>query len=452
MAANKSCRRSKNGDAWDDIVVDLYPFIRKYKDGHHERFLRSTFVAASEDAAANRGVATRDVVIDDHGTGVSARLFLPSRAAATGRRLPLVMYIHGGSFCSESAFGRTYHCYATSLAASSGALVVSVEYRLAPENPIPAAYDDAWAALRWMASLSDPWLADHADPGRTFLVGDSAGGNIAYHTAVRASKCHEQEDSRVVIEGLVMVQPYFWGADRLPSETDSDDVVFPAYGVDRLWPFVTAGDAGNDDPRINPTDEEIASLRCKRVLVAVAERDTLRDRGCRLAARVRHHCPSVGDNVTLAESEGEDHSFHLHSPLRATSKRLMERVVQFINQPAAAAVVSPPIVVLPDQMHAEILDGGETDSSAQQSMFGVPTRPFQDVFGYRQMLMKFSHGLTSAACTSTSLKIAQGKPRRRRYGLFLGRPMPSTMAYKNPVSVAAASSVVLQCSMLNGFF
>uniref|UniRef100_A0ACD5WLY6 Uncharacterized protein n=1 Tax=Avena sativa TaxID=4498 RepID=A0ACD5WLY6_AVESA len=445
MAASKSCRGSKNGDAWDDIVVDLYPFIRKYKDGHHERFLHSTFVAASEDAAANRGVATRDVVID-HGTGVSARLFLPSRAAATGRRLPLVMYIHGGSFCSESAFGRMYHCYATSLAASSGALVVSVEYRLAPENPIPAAYDDAWAALGWMASLSDPWLADHADPGRTFLVGDSAGGNIAYHMAVRAS---EQKDRVVMVdvEGLVMVQPYFWGADRLPSETDSDDVVFPAYGVDRLWPFVTAGDAGNDDPRINPPDEEIRSLRCKRVLVAVAERDTLRDRGCRLAARVRRHCPSVGDNVTLVESEGEDHAFHLHSPLRATSKRLMERVVQFINK--LPVVVPPPILPSADQLHSEIPDG-VTSLWAEQYMFGMPTRPFKDVFDYRMRVKFADDGPTSA---DSLLNIAQGKPTSRRYGLFLGRPMPPrTMAYKNPVSLAASSSVPQCSSMLKSFF
>ena len=132
----------------DSLIVDNFPpFIRTYDDGRVERLLTSSFVPASEDPAAGRGVATRDVVISRR-TGVSARLFLPLRAAAAGRRLPLVVYFHGGSFCTESAFCRTYHRYATSLAASSGALVVSVEYRLAPEHPIPAAYDDAWDALR----------------------------------------------------------------------------------------------------------------------------------------------------------------------------------------------------------------------------------------------------------------------------------------------------------------
>ncbi|KAM0895160.1 hypothetical protein ACQ4PT_024004 [Festuca glaucescens] len=211
----------KKKDAIGDIAVDLYPFIREYKGGRVERFLRSPFVPASEDAAANRGVATKDVVIDKS-TGVSARLFLASRtaAAAAGEMLPVIVYIHGGSFCTESAFCRTYNNYAKSLAARTGALVVSVEYRLAPEHPMPAAYDDAWAALQWVASLSDPWLADYADPDRMFLAGDSAGGNIAYHTAVRASR----DGSLMDIEGLVIVHPYFWGSERLASETVWDGV------------------------------------------------------------------------------------------------------------------------------------------------------------------------------------------------------------------------------------
>ncbi|XP_073359632.1 2-hydroxyisoflavanone dehydratase-like [Aegilops tauschii subsp. strangulata] len=296
MHANKtSPAKQKEGR---DISVDMYPFIRKYKDGSIERFLRSPFVLASPDQGGNRGVATRDVVVDK-ATGVSVRLFLPSRAADTaGRnRLPLVIYVHGGSFCTESAFGRTYHRYATSLAASAGALVVSVEYRLAPEFPRPAAYDDAWAALQWAASSSDPW----------------------------------------------------------PE--------FPPYGVDRLWPFVTAGQAGNDDPRIDPPASEISSLACRRVLIAVAGKDTLRDRGLDLAARMRDHdapwpwmTPGRRE-VTVVESEGEDHGFHLYCPLRATSKRLMGSIVEFINQQPSSSPANPMVL-------------------------GVPTTLFKDVFGY----------------------------------------------------------------------
>ncbi|RLN35182.1 putative carboxylesterase 13 [Panicum miliaceum] len=159
--------------------------------------------------------------------------------------------------------------------------------------------------LKWVASL-----ADYADPARTFLAGDSAGGNIAYHTAVRAS---QYGSVGVDIEGMVIVQPYFWGPERLRSE-----------------------EASNDDPRLNPPDEEIASLTCQRVLVAVVEKDTLRERGCRLLNRFHdYYARTGGGEATLVESGGEDHGFHLYSPLRATSRRLMSSFAHFINQPPA---------------------------------------------------------------------------------------------------------------------
>ncbi|KAJ1255358.1 hypothetical protein BS78_K254600 [Paspalum vaginatum] len=396
----------------DDVDVDLLPFLVRYKDGRIERFLSSPFVAATENPSANRGVATRDVVIN-LSTGVSARLFLPSRAAAAAmaarRRLPLVVYIHGGSFCTESAFCRTYHRYATSLAASAGALVVSVEYRLAPEHPIPAAYDDTWSALQWVASLADPWLAAYADPRRTFLAGDSAGGNIAYHMAVRAStRCTVDG---IDVEGVIMVHPYFWGPERLPSEAVWDGAaVLPPDGVDKLWPFVTEGQAGNGDARINPPDEEIASLTCRRVLMAVAEKDTLRDRGVLLLARIRDCAAGAGGEVAVAlvVSEGEDHGFHLYSPLRATSRKLMDSIVSFINQPL---------------------------------VLGVPTRPFKDPFGYGMDTKRYcttmaSYGYDGA--TSASLKTGRGannasNSKANNHGLLFACPAmtrPNSKTYK----------------------
>ncbi|WVZ61716.1 hypothetical protein U9M48_011545 [Paspalum notatum var. saurae] len=352
----------------DDVDVDLLPFLVRYKDGHIERFLSSPFVAASEDPSTNRGVATRDVVIDP-GTGVSARLFLPSRAAAAAmatrrRRLPLVVYIHGGSFCTESAFGRTYHRYAT--------------------------------------SLVDPWLAVYADPGRTFVAGDSAGGNIAYHTAVRASTSTMDDGNGIDFEGLIMVHPYFWGLERLPSEAVWDGAaMFPADRVDRLWPFVTAGQAGNDDARINPPDEEIASLACRRVLMAVAEKDTLRDRGVLLSARISDGARAGGGEVTLVESEGEDHGFHLYSPLRGTSRKLMDSIVNFINQPL---------------------------------ILGVPIRPFKDPFGYGMEMKRHCTMPSSKANYGLFACPAMTRPNNKTYKQRLWPPaalLPGTHVTKN---------------------
>ncbi|KAF7005395.1 hypothetical protein CFC21_020524 [Triticum aestivum] len=408
MPANKTYPSHKNANG--EVDDEFYPLIRKYKDGRIERFM-SSFVPASEDPAASRGVATRDVVVDQ-GTGVSVRLFLPAQAAEAGARLPLVVYVHGGSFCTESAFSRTYHRYATSLAASAGALIVSVEYRLAPEYPVPTSYDDTWAALRWVASLSDPWLAKYADPSRTFLAGDSAGGNIVYHTAVRAT----HDDSIMDIQGLVMVHPFFWGPERLPAEKVLDgDAMFPPVWVDKLWPFVTAGGAGNDDPRINPPDEEIALLTGRRVLVAVAEKDTLRDRGRQFVCSMRR-CGWVDGSLTVVESEGEDHGFHLYAPLRATSKKLMKSIVQFINH---RATLPSPAMVIPE--------------GSAETMLGVPSRPFKDIFGYGMRMKRWSG-------TSFGLKVGRAKASTTSYGL----PLKQARTFGDPVSAPTSVRFVMR--------
>nr|CAB3454385.1 unnamed protein product [Digitaria exilis] len=327
-------RVDKKNDS-EIVTDDMYPFLRRYKDGRIQRLVPNTFVPPSEEPGACGGVATRDVVID-HATGVSARLFLSaSAAAATERRLPLVVYFHGSAFIAGSAFSEASHRQATTISARAGALVVSVDYRLAPEHPIPAAYDDGWAALRWATSSSSqshPWLASYADRRRTFLVGDSAGANIVHNLAVRVTAQQDCEDMDMIgIEGI----PFFWGPERLPCERPGRHEgrrVFAPERMDKLWPFVTGGAVeGNEDPRLNPPAEEVASLRCRRALVAVASRDVLRGRGRRYAAWL---CGGGAwcREVALVVSEGEDHAFHLgRTAARASAVVLMDRVVRFLH-------------------------------------------------------------------------------------------------------------------------
>ncbi|GJM94404.1 hypothetical protein PR202_ga11044 [Eleusine coracana subsp. coracana] len=260
-----------------EIANDLSPFLRTYKDGRVERLVSNNFVPASEAPGAN-GIATRDVVIDP-ATGVSARLFLSVAAAATGKKLPIIVYYHGGGFCTGSAFSKLFHRYASSLSARAGALVVSVDYRLAPEHPIPAAFDDGWAALRWVTTFADPWLAFHGDHTRTFLAGESAGAVIA-HNVKRGPK------------------PLF-----VPEK------------LDNFFSFLLG--STEDHPCAYPPVEVVASLPCRRALVAVAARDlgtAPRPAVCG-AERLQRH-GKLCREVTFLESEGEDHAFHLYRTTR----------------------------------------------------------------------------------------------------------------------------------------
>jgi acetyl esterase/lipase len=167
----------------DEVAFESPAHFRIYKSGRIERLNRPPVLPAGLDEAT--GVTSKDVVLDAD-TGLSVRLYLP-KLQEPSKKLPVLVYIHGGAFLIESAGSATYHTYVNPLAAAAGVLVVSVSYRLAPEHPLPAAYEDSWAALQWAASAQDEWIAEHGDVARLFIAGDSAGANIVHDMLMRAS-------------------------------------------------------------------------------------------------------------------------------------------------------------------------------------------------------------------------------------------------------------------------
>ncbi|CAL5051791.1 unnamed protein product [Urochloa decumbens] len=316
-----------SSDASDEVTFELLPFIRLYKSGRVERLIVNDAVPASLHDAS--GVASKDVTIDP-ATNVSVRLYLPPiAAAAASGKLPVVVYFHGGGFMVESADSAPYHRYLNALAACAGAVVVSVDYRRVPEHRLPAAYDDSSAALAWTlaaargsASPPEPWLAEHGDPTRVFLAGDSAGANIAHNVAMRAAG----EELPAAIRGVLLVHPYFWDASNTMGPELEER-------IRREWRFMTGNpDAAMDDPRLSPASAgaapALARMPAERVLVAVAGEDFL-------AAKGRaYHAALVGSGwrgkAELVETTGEDHVFHLRKPGSEAAQRLMDRVVDFI--------------------------------------------------------------------------------------------------------------------------
>ena len=111
---------------------------------------------------------------------IPVRLYAPETAPSQSGA-PVLVYYHGGGFVAGDL--DSYGTLLRALANRAGCLILSVAYRLAPENPYPAANDDAWAALSWVASHAE---VIGAVPGRLAVGGDSAGGLLATWVAQRA--------------------------------------------------------------------------------------------------------------------------------------------------------------------------------------------------------------------------------------------------------------------------
>ncbi|XP_068650653.1 probable carboxylesterase 8 [Aristolochia californica] len=219
-------------------------------------------------------------VISDLNHNVRLRIYRPNPVPSE-TKLPILIFFHGGGFICFSPATAGYHVYAEEMACRLPAIVISVDYRLAPENPLPAAYDDAFDTVEWVRDewAQEPWVRDYGDVSRCFLVGSSAGGNIVYHTALRTQKI---DLGPVVIEGLIFIQPFFGGVLRTDSELRfANDMILPLPVTDLMWELSLPSGSQRDHVFCNPmtgtpSAEEMGNL--PRSLVSSNLGDPLNDR------------------------------------------------------------------------------------------------------------------------------------------------------------------------------
>ncbi|CAN6198331.1 unnamed protein product [Urochloa humidicola] len=313
-----------------EVQADFFPMVRQYRSGRVERFMNMPPLPAGTDPAT--GVVSKDVVLDP-ATGLWARLFLPP-GIPQGKKLPVLVYYHGGAYVVGSAADPFTHNYLNALVADAGVLAVTPEYRLAPEHPLPAAYDDSWDALKWVASRStsaaapgtEPWLAEHGDFSRVFIAGASAGGTIAHVVAARAGSGdnHGGLGGMMRIRGLLIVHPYFSGAANIGDEGAAGKE--RKAWADAFWRFVYPGTPGLDDPLTNPFSEAAGGSAAR----VAAERDELRDRGVWYYESLRDS--GYPGEVELLESVGEGHVFYCMNPRCDKAREMQERVLSFLRK------------------------------------------------------------------------------------------------------------------------
>jgi acetyl esterase len=235
----------------------------------------------------------RDIEIPGPGGAIALRLFKPLPEDAS-EPLPLVAYAHGGGWVMGSLYGFDPVCRA--LANASGALVASIDYRLAPEHPFPAAADDVRAAVLWLAANAREL---GADPARLALAGDSAGGNLAAVTARRL-----RDEGGPALRMQALVYPVCDNALNTPSYRENGTGFgLSAKSMERFWELYLDGADGRDPDASPAQTEDLAGLPPAYVLTV--GRDVLRDEGEAYARALE----AAGVAVTLRRYDGAVHGF-----------------------------------------------------------------------------------------------------------------------------------------------
>jgi len=234
---------------------------------------------------------TREIarVRDDVIAGLPVRVY-EHEEAPTG----LVVYFHGGGFCLGSI--GFMDNIARELAHSSGAAVISVEYRLAPEHPFPAGLDDCEAVTRWaLAHATDLG----ASPDHVVVAGESAGGNLS---AVVALRLRDAVDPPLA--GQVLMYPVVDRTAAYPSRKQFDGVVINSRMTKAFHDAYTSGRPLERDPFVSPLHAEtLAGL--PPAIVVLGGCDMLRDEGRAYARRLHD------DGVAVEEicCAGQPHGF-----------------------------------------------------------------------------------------------------------------------------------------------
>lgn len=207
------------------IVEECRGVLSVYSDGTIVRSANPSFPVPVRDDGL---VEWKDVLFDPI-NNLSLRLYKPRCVTS---KLPIFFYFHGGGYCIGSRTWPNCQNYCFRLASELSAIVIAPDYRLAPEHRLPAAIEDSITCLLWFQSQaadfnSDPWLSESADFSRVVISGDSAGGNIAHHLAVRfGSASGRAELEPVRIKGYVHLMPFFGGVERTRSEAECPKEAF----------------------------------------------------------------------------------------------------------------------------------------------------------------------------------------------------------------------------------
>ncbi|KAL6994847.1 putative carboxylesterase 18 [Sarracenia purpurea var. burkii] len=270
------------------------------------------------------GVRTSDVTVDAS-RNLWCRIFVPTQVSST-ESLPVIVFFHGGGFVFFNADSKPYDAICRRFARKIPAIVVSVDYRLAPEHRFPAQYDDGFDVLKFLDEKISQALPENADLSCCFLAGDSAGGNLAHHVAKRAS---ESEFEKLKVIGLVAIQPFFGGEERTEPEKRLS-IMLSIERTDWAWKAFLPPGEDRDHEAINvsgPRAVDISGLeRFPVTMVVVGGFDPLQE----WQRRYYNWLKNSGKEAYLVDYPNMIHAFYTF-PEIPESEQLISQIKDFVH-------------------------------------------------------------------------------------------------------------------------
>lgn len=272
-----------------DTLDSGFPAVETMTGEQARAIIRSRFVAPAQPEPV--GSAT-DRVVDGPGGSIPVRIYHPAGAAAG--LLPGLVYAHGGGFVFCDLDSHDGLC--RDLANRLGAVVVAVDYRLAPEHPWPGAAEDVYAVTRW---ITDNCIELGVDTGRIAVGGDSAGGNLA---AVTALMSRDRGGPALCAQLLIypMITPDFTTESY---QRFGSGFYNPESALRWYWDQYVPDEASRTDPYASPLHAELHGL--PPAVVVIAGHDPLRDEGVAYSAALT----AAGVPTVMEMFEGGIHGF-----------------------------------------------------------------------------------------------------------------------------------------------
>jgi acetyl esterase/lipase len=313
------------------VADRLHGCIRRPVEFFDDLFMK---MGATPNADASE-VRSADIAVDAS-RDLWVRVFCPSAAIADDAPLPVFVYLHGGGFVHFSPSSRPYDAFCRRLCREIRAVIVSVNYRHAPQHRFPAAYDDGVAALRYLDETTLPLPTDGLVPvpavdlSSCFLVGDSSGANMVHHVAQRwASMSATLPPMRLRLAGAILIQPFFGGEERTEAELTFDKAcrMLSVARADHFWREFLPEGATRDHPAAHVCGEgvELADTFPPAMVVSGGF-DLLKDWHAKYVETLR----GKGKLVRVVDYPDAVHGFYVFPEL-ADSGKLVDDMKLFVD-------------------------------------------------------------------------------------------------------------------------